>query len=592
MTIEQPSVDLPGIDQQQLIEDMLPQLQFIYPDAYDAVCTKILRLLSNYTTGTNQDLGKRWDENDILLITYGDSIVDNEHVPLRTLDNFINKYMQDCISDVHILPFFPFSSDDGFAVIDYRVVNPALGGWEDIRHIASKFKLMADLVINHVSRESLWFSDYVADSPPARDYFIEMDPHTDVSLVTRPRNTPLLAPVNTHRGMRYVWATFSEDQIDLNFANPDVLLEFIDILLFYLANGIQIIRLDAIAFLWKALGTPCIHLEQTHRVVKLLRSILDHIAPLTILITETNVPNEENLSYFGDGDEAHMVYQFTLPPLVLHAMNRGTSVHLSKWINELPQLPDDCTYLNFTASHDGIGVRALEGILPHNEVQNLIDSMQLYGGFVSMKANPDGEDTPYEINISLFDAMQGTGRGVDQWQVSRFICSQAIMLSLQGIPALYIHSLLATPNDLHGVKLSGRTRSINRKKWELAELETLLENEKTPNHEVYNTLRNLLRIRKTEPCFNPSNPQQAIDGGYALFMLLRTDKNSARQLLAIHNTTLAPQTISISNNPALAAITDWYDLISDTELKHGLSEVVLQPYQVMWLMTEQSGTSA
>jgi sucrose phosphorylase len=260
---------------------------------------------------------------------------------------------------------------------------------------------------------------------------------------------------------------------------------------------------------------------------------------------------------------------------------------LAKWVNELPQLPDDCTYLNFTASHDGIGVRALEGILPPNEVRNLIDSMHHYGGFVSMKANPGGEDTPYELNISLFDAMQGTGRGVDQWQVQRFICSQAIMLALQGIPAIYIHSLLATANDLHGVELSGRTRSINRKKWDLAELEALLENESSANHEVYTELRTLLRIRRAEPCFHPSNPQRAIDSGYALFILLRSDDNSARRLLAIHNTTLAPQAVNIENNPLLADFTGWYDLISNSEVKQSLNEVVLQPYQVMWLVADR-----
>ena len=584
MSLDLDSVHLKHMDESKFKEDIMTHLEKIYPHVGEDVYDEVLNVVKKYNLFSNQAFEQRWDERDILLITYGDSVLEKNKKPLKTLYNFISKYLAGSISGVHILPFFPYSSDDGFSVIDYRVVNPELGDWDDIRRIAREYKFMTDLVINHVSRESLWFSDFVANTTPARDYFIDMDPNTDVSMVTRPRNTPLLTSVNTHRGIRHVWATFSEDQIDLNFANPAVLVEFIDILLFYIANGSRIIRLDAIAFLWKEIGTSCIHLQQTHEVVKLLRDVLSHISSDYILLTETNVPNQENLSYFGDGDEAHMVYQFTLPPLLLHAMNRGTSAHLNEWVNTLPVLPEECTYLNFTASHDGIGVRALEGILPQHEVEALIEGMQRFGGFVSMKANPNGEDTPYEINISLFDAMQGTRRGLDQWQVNRFICLQAVMLALQGIPALYIHSLVATPNDLHGVELSGRTRSINRKKWDYNELERLLENESTPNHEVFNALRKLLKIRRAEVCFDPHNPQQAIDAGYGLFALLRTNIKTGRRLLAIHNLTYAPQTVTIKNSPELTDSTQWRDLISDKQINAILPQIVLQPYQVMWLV--------
>lgn len=568
----------------------MTHLEAVYPGRAEAIAKDIEGLLARYATRPVSTTEQRWDERDVVLITYGNSIVEPDKPPLQSLGAFIDTYLAECINGVHILPFFPFSSDDGFSVIDYRMVNPELGDWEDIGHIASRYKLMVDLVINHVSRESLWFYDFVADTPPANNFFIEMDPETDLSRVTRPRSTPLLASVNTHRGMRYVWATFSEDQIDLNFANPKVLLEFIDILLFYVANGARIVRLDAIAFLWKEVGTSCIHLKQTHEIVKLLRDILDYVAPDCLLLTETNVPNEENLSYFGEGDEAHMVYQFTLPPLLLHAMNRGISTHLTQWLNELPRLPEECTYLNFTASHDGIGVRALEGILPENEVQELIDSMHRFGGFVSMKANPNGEDTPYEINISLFDAMQGTRRGPDQWQVARFICAQAIMLALRGVPALYIHSLIATPNDLHGVELTGRTRSINRKTWDYAQLSALLENQTTPHHEVYHALRALLKVRRSQACFSPSAAQEAVDAGYGLFALLRTDVKTGRRLLAIHNITYTPQVIAIKNNPLLTDEIRWHDLVGDTVLEEILPYIELQPYQVMWLLESDADT--
>lgn len=573
-------------DESALKRDIDVHLKAIYPDDYQQLSDRLLQLISTQASQPQAATRGLWSQQDVLLISYGNSIYETDVHPLKSLHKFLRLYLSDCINSLHILPFFPFSSDDGFSVIDYYRVNPELGDWEDINALAKDFRLMFDLVINHVSRESLWFYDFVGNVKPACDYFIELDPDTDVSQVTRPRNTPLLVPVNTHRGTRYLWATFSEDQIDVNFSNPEVLLEYIRILLFYMNRGAKMIRLDAIAFLWKQLGTSCIHRSQTHEVVKLIRDIFNHLYRDCILLTETNVPHEENLSYFGDGDEAHMVYQFTLPPLVLHAMNRGNAAYLTRWASELPPLPKHCTYLNFTASHDGIGLRSLEGILSRREVDDLIDSMHRFGGFVSMKANPQGEDTPYEINISLFDAMQGTRRGQDQWQAQRFICSQAIMLSLQGIPAMYIHSLLATPNDLHGVELSGRTRSINRKSWPYEELIDSLESTNTLQHQVFESLRELLRTRRHEPCFHPDNPQQVIDISNGLFAVLRTDGDTGRKLLAIHNVTSSPQDLTLQDRPDLSDEARWHDLVSNKPVEDILPLVTLQPYQFMWLVEE------
>lgn len=569
-------------DAMQLRAALSLHLEKLYPDEVVTLTERLFGMIHHYWAEAREPVSEIWSEQDVILITYGDSITTADERPLQTLHRFLKQYLSATITGVHILPFFPYSSDDGFSVIDYRRVNPTLGGWDEIKAIASDYRLMADLVINHVSRESLWFYDFVADRPPANGYFIDMDPETDLRMVTRPRNSPLLVPVNTHRGMRYVWATFSEDQIDLNFANSDVLLDMLEILLEYLDHGAKLIRLDAIAFLWKRVGTSCVHLDETHEVVKLIRTIMQWCFPNHILLTETNVPHKENLSYFGDGDEAHMVYQFTLPPLVLHALNRGTAQHLTQWAGTLGELPEECTYLNFTASHDGIGLRALEGILSGNEIDDLLDCMHRFGGFVSMKANADGDDTPYEINISLFDAMQGTRRGPDQWQVQRFLCSQAMMLSLQGIPAVYIHSLLATPNDLRGVEVSGRTRSINRKKWNFEEIASLLEDKTSLHYEVFHELSRLIQIRRNEPCFHPNCGQEILEISHGIFSVLRYDQHGG-QLLALHNVSQAPQAIALKNRPELTDDTQWYDLISGTPLTTILPETLLQPYQVMWL---------
>lgn len=532
-----------------------------------------------------------WSEKDQWVICYGDSILDEGTPPLAVLDTFLQSYLGDAISGVHVLPFFPWSSDDGFSVIHYREVNSELGEWAHIQTLASHYDLMADLVLNHVSRESLWFVDYLTGSLPGRDYFIEVDPDTDVSQVTRPRSSPLLVPISTRRGTRHVWATFSEDQIDLNFENPDVLLEFVGILLFYLQQGVRIIRLDAVAFLWKRLGTSCIHLPETHTVVRLLRAIVDEIAPGTLLITETNVPHAENISYFGlerlakgAPDEAHMVYQFALPPLLLHTLTRGEATTIQTWLNSLPVLPEQCTYLNFTASHDGIGVRPLEGLLPDHERDALLELMHRFGGFVSMRSNPDGSDTPYEINITWFEAMCGTRRGPDPWQIARFLCSQAIMLSLQGIPALYIHTLTGTLNDVEGVERSGRLRSINRRRWQLDELALLLESPSTPTHDVFHALHRLLEQRRQEPCFHPNAPQRVIDTPPELLAIERGPLRNGRRLLALYNVTDVKFDLAHAGDALNQALTQYHWQPLDPLTAH--HEETLPPYAVRWLAAE------
>ena len=532
-----------------------------------------------------------WSEKDQWVICYGDSILDEGTPPLAVLDTFLQRYLGDAISGVHVLPFFPWSSDDGFSVIHYREVNSELGEWAHIQTLASHYDLMADLVLNHVSRESLWFVDYLTGSLPGRDYFIEVDPDTDVSQVTRPRSSPLLVPISTRRGTRHVWATFSEDQIDLNFENPDVLLEFVGILLFYLQQGVRIIRLDAVAFLWKRLGTSCIHLPETHTVVRLLRAIVDEIAPGTLLITETNVPHAENISYFGlerlakgAPDEAHMVYQFALPPLLLHTLTRGEATTIQTWLNSLPVLPEQCTYLNFTASHDGIGVRPLEGLLPDHERDALLELMHRFGGFVSMRSNPNGSDTPYEINITWFEAMRGTRRGPDPWQIARFLCSQAIMLSLQGIPALYIHTLTGTLNDVEGVERSGRLRSINRRRWQLDELALLLESPSTPTHDVFHALHRLLEQRRQEPCFHPNAPQRVIDTPPELLAIERGPLRNGRRLLALYNVTDVKFDLAHAGDALNQALTQHHWQPLDPLTAH--HEETLPPYAVRWLAAE------
>ncbi|MEE8391470.1 MAG: sugar phosphorylase, partial [Anaerolineae bacterium] len=509
------------------------------------------------------------------------------------------------ITGVHILPFFPYSSDDGFSVIDYTAVNPELGTWADVERLGRGFRLMFDAVINHISAGSDWFQEFLQGNPEFADYFIVVEEGMDLSQVVRPRALPLLTRVQTAGGEQLVWTTFSADQIDLNYANPDVLLKIVEVLLLYVEKGAEIIRLDAIAYLWKKIGSPCIHLEETHRVVKLLRAVLDAVAPHVILITETNVPHRENVSYFGDSvdkqhpfadkqhpfDEAQMVYQFPLPPLVLHALQSGDASPLSNWAAGLSTPSDSTTFFNFLASHDGIGVRPVEGILSRSEVQSLVDRTLAHGGYVSYKANPDGTQSVYELNISYFDALSDpNGSESLDLQVRRFLVSQAIMLGLAGVPGIYIHSLFGSRSCRAGVEQTGRYRSINREKFRRDQLERSLTDPSSLRHRVFTAYLDLIRTRAAHRAFHPTGPQRVLSVHPALFVLLRTSPDGGESLLCIHNVSGVEQSFSV--NLASLPFTcpcQMHDLVTEITFPvDGSGDLNLQvaPYQVLWLAAE------
>jgi sucrose phosphorylase len=412
-------------------------------------------------------------QNDALLITYGDQVREDGVHPLSTLADFLGAHAAEVVSGVHVLPFYPYSSDDGFSVIDYCTVDPKLGDWEDVTRLGTRFEVMFDAVLNHCSAESEWFQRYLRWDPSFRDWFITIEGDPDLSQVVRPRALPLLTTFDTADGRKRVWTTFSADQVDLNAKNPDVLLALIDVLLFYVKRGARFVRLDAIGYLWKEIGTSCIHLPQTHRAIELMRSALDMVAPDVVLITETNVPHRDNVSYFGDGDhEAQLVYNFALPPLALHSLTTGSAEKLSRWAASLELPSRGVTFFNFLASHDGIGVNPVRGILADEEIDALV-ALAERRGHVSYKANPDGTESPYELNVSYFDALSD-GTGSEREQIDRFLAAHAIQLAMIGMPGIYFHSLFGSRGDEAGVEQSGIKRRINRQKFTRAELEAEL----------------------------------------------------------------------------------------------------------------------
>jgi len=474
------------------------------------------------------------DERDALVITYGDSLKRPGKSPLACLRDFAEERLRGVVSGLHILPFFPYSSDDGFSIIDYYQVNPELGGWDEIRDISKGFKIMSDLVLNHCSVSSPWFEAFLRGEPEYRNFFIDVDPATDLSMIARPRTHPLLTPFETKEGIKHVWTTFSADQVDLNFAEPEVLLEMLRVMLYHIQQGVRIIRLDAIAYLWKEIGHPSIHHEKTHAVVKLFRAVIDRVAPWVVIITETNVPHRENISYFGNmDDEAHMVYQFSLPPLVLDAFLRENGEKLKKWARELPEPDGKTTFFNFLASHDGIGLLPAHGILSSEEIEGLVENTRRRGGLINYKSTPQGE-IPYEMNITYLDAVAERDLPVSV-RARKFLASQAVMLSLPGVPGIYIHSLLGSQNYREGVERSGQNRSINRQKLEYSQVEEELDTPGGLRNRIFSGFEQMLQARRASRAFHPGGGMRVLSSDKEVLALLRIAPDESQTVLVLIN---------------------------------------------------------
>ncbi|WP_316383620.1 sugar phosphorylase [Enterobacter mori] len=550
-------------------------IDLIYGETFTDTHRKVLlERIGNAASLITEKRKSAWDEKDVVLITYADQFSAAGENALPVFTRFYNKWLSHSFSHVHLLPFYPWSSDDGFSVIDYHEVAPETGTWSDIAELKQSTSLMFDYVCNHMSAKSQWFANYLQQTPGYEDFFISVDPKTDLSAVTRPRALPLLTPFTLHDGsVRHLWTTFSEDQIDLNFASPDVLIAMVDVLLHYLMEGANYIRLDAVGFMWKIPGTHCIHLEQTHQLIQFFRAITEAVAPGTVIITETNVPHKDNISYFGNGEnEAQMVYQFSLPPLVLHAIHRQDVHTLSQWASSLELPSTKTTWFNFLASHDGIGLNPLRGILPESDILSLVEKLQQEGALVNWKNNPDGTRSPYEINVTYLDALSPKN-AADNERIARFILAHAVLLSFPGVPAIYIQSVLGSRNDYEGVERLGYNRAINRKKYIAGEIDSELSNTTGIRHKIFKQLSELIAIRRAEQVFHPDSHALFETSGKHILKIIRVAKKGER-ITALFNFSQYIQTVNSEG-------------ISGTELiaKENISgtTLTLNPWQVMWI---------
>ena len=544
-----------------------------------------LNIKSIFTKPMKRSKNELWSEKDFLLITYADSIKKNNQKNFTTLNSFLKKYCKE-FSYIHILPFFPFSSDDGFAVEDYKKIKIEHGSWKDLKKITKTFDIMVDLVINHCSSKNKLFKNFLEAKNPGKDFFINSEKKFPKSnKIVRPRSSDLSKKVLVDGKNTYVWCTFGHDQVDFDFRNPNVLLYFFEIIKFYLDQDIKALRLDAVAFLWKELGTRCINLPQTHNIIRLIRLIIDRFYNKTLVITETNIPSHENLTYFGNNNEAHCIYNFSLAPLLIHAVVSGNSFYLKKWSRGMPPAQENNSYLNFLSTHDGIGMRPVEGILPENEIQKYFNFFKKQGGLFSYRTNA-GKKSVYEVNITLLEAFKECYNGKDKFFLERFILAHTILFSMEGIPAIYIQNYLGSKNDNAKVKKTNSFRSINRRNWNFDSLVKIFKNKSNINSKILHSLNRLMVLRKKQIAFHPNATQFTLQLGDIFFGIWRQSIDRSQSIFCISNLTNVKQKISLLDIN-LISTNNWFDILSNKKIKNIGDELLFKPYQTFWITNKK-----
>ena len=518
-------------------------------------------------------------EKTSLVICYGDNINSNQKSSIQVFQNFFKKNLNKYFNAIHFLPFYPSSSDSGFAVKDHYKIEKRIGSWSDIKKISKSSHVMADIVINHSSARGLWFKNFLKKKRPGKDYFLTVNSKFNTSKVVRPRDHKLLKKIDIFGKSDFLWRTFSADQIDLDFKNPSVLLRFIKIMIHLVSNGVTIFRLDAIAYLWKKNGTNCINLKQTHEIVKLLRLISNLLNVETIIITETNLPEKENLSYFGKNDEANWIYNFSLPPLLIHAFLFENSSYLNKWSKKLPNAKFQNSYLNFIASHDGIGMRPTEGILNERSLNNFLKRLKKNGSKFSYRKVQNTSKKVYEANITVFDALKKSDADPNgKFFLERYIAAHAIMISFEGVPAIYFNSLFGKSNDEAKYVITGNNRDINRYKWNYENITKNLKDKNSKQSIFYQNLGKLLETRRKQKAFHPNAKRLNINLGSKIFCYERISLDKKQTIICITNLSTKLQYIKINKN-----LIKYRDLLGRKIFFTLDKKIKLDPCQTIWL---------
>ena len=542
-------------------------------------CAREISLIINNFNKNNKK--KKWlvSEKTTMVICYGDSVYSKNQKNLITFQNFFKKKLAKFIDTIHFLPFYPSSSDSGFAVKDHYKIDNKLGNWSDIKKFSKKKQIMSDIVINHASARGLWFKNFLKEKKPGKDYFILVNSNFNISKVVRPRDHKLLKEINIFKKKDYLWRTFSDDQIDLNFKNPKVLIRFIKIMINLIKHGVTIFRLDAIAYLWKESGTKCINLKQTHEIVKILRIVSNSLNIEALIVTETNLPEKENLSYLGNNDESNWIYNFTLPPLLIHALLFENGSYLNSWSKKLPQTKIGNSYLNFIASHDGIGMRPLEGILNNKSIKSLLTRLKKNGSKFSYRRINNKKKKVYESNITIFDALKVSDKDKKGlYNYDRYIAAHTIMFSFEGVPGIYFNSLFGKSNDEAKYIITGNNRDVNRYRWNELNILKRMKNKNTKEHYIFETFKHLLNIRKKQKAFHPNALRTNINLGSNFFCIKRVSLDKKQTILCLTNLTSKLQNTKINKK-----FSKFKNLIDPHTKSQNLNSINMKPFETIWL---------
>ena len=564
---------------QRLIRSKLDNIYkiFLSKNDIDYFESEIIQIIKRFNK-KNPKKKKTISEKTSLIISYGDSVYSDKKGSIKVFQKFFKKKLNKYFDTIHFLPFYPSSSDSGFAVKDHYKIESKLGSWSDIKNISKSNNIMADMVINHSSARGLWFKNFLKKKKPGKNYFLTVNSKFNTSKVVRPRDHKLLKKIKIFNKSDYLWRTFSPDQVDLNFKNPSVLLRFIKIMTHLINNGVTIFRLDAIAYLWKENGSKCINLKQTHEIIKLLRIVTSHLNIQTIIITETNLPEKENLSYFGKNDEANWIYNFSLPPLLIHGFLFENSSYLNKWSKSLPNTKYGNSYLNFIASHDGIGMRPTEGILNKEILNNFLKRLKKNGSKFSYRKISNKGKKVYEANITIFDALKKSDYDPKgKYFLERYVSAHAVMISFEGIPAIYFNSLFGTSNDEAKFIITGNNRDVNRYKWNFKNISKKLNDKRSKQSIFYQYICNLLNIRRAQKAFHPNASRLNINLGSNIFCFKRTSIDKKQTILCITNLTSKTQTLKLKK-----MYNKWKNLIKPL-IKNEKNLFMLKPFETIWL---------
>ena len=550
------------------------------------ICNQLLQILDDFSEKstyeeTSED--KKWDESYAVLITYADGVIKEGEATLVTLRDLLSNYFGSLSKVVHILPFLKSTSDGGFAVSSHKSLEEKFGSWEDLKSFSSKHYLMADLVLNHVSSSHPWVQQFIKCQEPGLSNVLSPSKDLDWKNVIRPRSSSLFSQINTDDGIKQVWTTFGPDQVDLNWLNPKMIIDFLILIITYLSNGIKWLRLDAVGFIWKEPGTTCLHLPKAHSIVKILRILLNDLLKDGVLITETNVPQKENLSYLIPEDEADMAYNFPLPPLLLEAIITSRADILNSWICDWPELPETTTLFNFTASHDGVGLRALEGLMNEQRIKDLLINCEKRGGLVSHRRLSNGEDKPYELNISWWSAMEDSGRDSNRFQYERFLLTQLLVMSLKGVPAFYLPALLASENDIKSFSITGQRRDLNREKFKSEKLSAVFRNPESNAYKNLRYLRNAMDVRSKLPQYHPQSQMECLSKNRGDIVVIKRGFGSSA-IFSIHNMTenkINYRFIDYEFTKLIKNDLNMQDYL--TSNKYNSNNIELDPFQVIWL---------